>query len=1131
MVKASFSLLELEFQLFKYAIAFLLAGQLFSCAQQVEDQDPDVLKGRNGLVASPLMGEGDLPRDLMGVGIDDLGKVYVTQTLRVSKEEISLLQSQFLHEADMALTTVEEKEAWIRKNYSPRIAEAQNLEDQNGDGVVDLDDLVIRSEQVFTLEDEDADGVFDGSTLYADGFNEILTGAAHSVTPIGNSVYVTIIPDLWKLTDEDGDGHAEIRERLVHGFANHIGYGNHDLHCVVHAFDGKIYWSMGDRGLNVMSQEGKRWAYPNTGAIVRCNLDGSEFEVYASGLRNSQNFDFDDYGNLFAIDHDADFQGEMERLVFLPEGSDSGWRNYYQYRRINRVLKDKSKDLYSPWLSEQMWKPLHDGQPSHFLPPIENSWNAPASFSFQPGDALGGEYRGSFLLGLGGVGEIRAFRMVPDGASFRREGEDVVVSGLGSHVLSSAFGPDGRLYFTLWKPTSEKSPLWALGKQRNNSTKVAKILSEGFEKREIEELLDLLGYNDRRLRQRAQFELVKRGEIKELRKVILNKNAPELARIHGLWGLMQLKRWDNEVFEALWFESNVELLRQTARWATEIGKQDTPDGQCKAALVKLMSHESPRVKHLAAIGCGKIKVRESMASLVKMIEEAENKIPVLREAGVLGLMGVASLNELGGFSTHNSEAVRIAAVVALRRLGKTKELLAFLEDSSPQVISDAVLGIYDEATVETFEDYPEALVAIAVKLNSDGQSAINIRALAANRRLGTRGSVERIMAFLKAGSDTERMERVMALDLLASWELPSTLDPVDGRYFPVPAFKANELEFVFLRDAWELVHDDDVEISVRAIDLFSKMKVKVPGEDIDRVVGYILNEELSPMLRMSWFRWLNVQRLERLDEVAEAALTSSAFEVRQVAVKHLLNRKRGLDEVQKYLKRTFLGGADVGVEELQGTLEMLGQMPERLEILQNLVKDLIAGKVAAAIQLEVVELATAAAEEDNELAGLLEQFNKLVRSQKPFGEFAVSLEGGNAKNGETLFLGHLTAMCSKCHALKDKDKQVGPSLESVGQRLTKEELLESILDPQAKIASGYGIQTLILLNGRVMSGTQLAEDAEQISLRLSNGTVESVDKAKIRSMTKPIGAMPEMKALLSKGEMRDLVAFLVTLKE
>ena len=111
---ASFSLFELEFQLFKYAIAFLFAGQLFSCAQQVEEQDPDELKGRNGLVASPLMSEGDLPRDLMGVGIDDLGKVYVTQTLRVRREEISLQQSSFLHEADMALRYINLPECKIR---------------------------------------------------------------------------------------------------------------------------------------------------------------------------------------------------------------------------------------------------------------------------------------------------------------------------------------------------------------------------------------------------------------------------------------------------------------------------------------------------------------------------------------------------------------------------------------------------------------------------------------------------------------------------------------------------------------------------------------------------------------------------------------------------------------------------------------------------------------------------------------------------------------------------------------------------------------------------------------------------------------------------------------------------------
>ena len=92
--------------------------------------------------------------------------------------------------------------------------------------------------------------------------------------------------------------------------------------------------------------------------------------------------------------------------------------------------------MYNPWLAEVKWKPLHSGQPSHFLPPIENSWNAPTSFSYQPGQALGGKYRGHFFLE--GMGAIRAFDMVADGASFRREGEDMVVDGLGQQVLGSA---------------------------------------------------------------------------------------------------------------------------------------------------------------------------------------------------------------------------------------------------------------------------------------------------------------------------------------------------------------------------------------------------------------------------------------------------------------------------------------------------------------------------------------------------------------------------------------------------------------------------------------------------------------------------------------------------------------------
>src|SRR3546814_18755162 len=84
--------------------------------------------------------------------------------------------------------------------------------------------------------------------------------------------------------------------------------------------DGRIYWGIGDIGFNGVGPDGRKWEYPNQGVIVRANPDGSDFEVFAAGLRNTPDFVFDELGNLISVDNDGDHPGEQDCLVYIAIG-------------------------------------------------------------------------------------------------------------------------------------------------------------------------------------------------------------------------------------------------------------------------------------------------------------------------------------------------------------------------------------------------------------------------------------------------------------------------------------------------------------------------------------------------------------------------------------------------------------------------------------------------------------------------------------------------------------------------------------------------------------------------------------------------------------------------------------------
>ena len=190
-----------------------------------------------------------------------------------------------------------------------------------------------------------------------------------------------------------------------------------------------------------VDQAGKSIDAPDTGSVLRCNLDGSELEIFATGLRNPQELAFDEFGNLFTGDNNAD-GGDAARWVHLVDGGDSGWRIGYQYLPSLGI-----------WNQEKLWHTQDTNTAAYLLPPLAHIANGPSGLTYHPGTSLlPTKYAKHCFLcdvrGSGGGSGIHAFQTKPKGASFELiNREQFVWSVL---ATDCEFGPDGGFYLSDW---------------------------------------------------------------------------------------------------------------------------------------------------------------------------------------------------------------------------------------------------------------------------------------------------------------------------------------------------------------------------------------------------------------------------------------------------------------------------------------------------------------------------------------------------------------------------------------------------------------------------------------------------------------------------------------------------------
>jgi quinoprotein glucose dehydrogenase len=1048
-----------------------------------------------GLQVSLFAAEPDVVNPV-AINTDEHGRWYVVETFRLHAGVTDIRGIMSWLDEDLACKTVEDRLAMHKRHVGEKFK-----------------DMSVHGDRVHLLEDRDGDGKVDYSTIFADGFNAPADGLAASVLPRKGNVWLTDLPNLWLLKDTHGDGRADVKKSLQYGYGVRVGFLGHDLHGLRFGPDGKLYFSIGDRGLNVKTERGPVTC-TETGAVLRCNPDGTELELFATGLRNPQDLSFDQYGNLFTGDNNCD-HGDPARWVYVVEGSDNGWRVGYQHM-----------SNAGPWNNEKLWAVVGESKAAYLVPPIAHIAAGPSGLAYYPGTGLPEKYNEHFLLVdfRGGTGSgIHSFKMQPHGAGF-----DLVDRGhFIWEILATdvKFGVDGGAYVADWvagwgmpmkgriyrvfNPEIAKSPL---------VLETKKLIGEGMERRSNDELAKLLGHADIRIRQEAQFELADRGEASiAILAQTAKANDSQLARIHAIWALGQIGRKSSAAYEpllALQADRDSEICAQAAKVLGE-GKVDA----AYEGLVRQLSDAEARPKFFAAIALGKLGRQQAIKPILEMLRINDDKDPYLRHAGVLSLARIGdvtafrkSMADLTPTLGELSPAIKLAVLLALRRM-EGPEVAGFLGNSDPAIVLEAARAINDVPINAAMPDL--------ARLIKEKDLAIPVwkRVLNAHFRLGEVDNAVALATFAARGDVPDSM-RVEALSMLAEWARPSGRDRVVGLWRPIPPRDQTVAQNALLPILATVLKSPSDSVRIATLKLVEKFGTPDPVAIFELAVGRASNDvRAAALLAMA------AQNDLRLHEALRVAMIEGRGNLRREAIRLQVK----LPDAAARLEAVLDTGSVADHQAVLGALALVDS-PAGNEVVSRWMDKLLAGKLPAEVQLDLLE--TAAKNRSTAVREKLKQFEARRRKDDPLANYRETLLGGDAQLGKRIFKDRADVSCIRCHKVDtDEAIVVGPDLRGLSTRKDREYILESIVFPNKQISPGFENVIVKVKAGKTYSGMVKADTETELTIDIPDKGTVVVKKSDLISRQRAPSSMPEeLIGALSKRDLRDLVEFLATLK-
>lgn len=1003
---------------------------------------------------------------LVSLDIDERGRVLVAESHRRDAGTDDNRRRDWL-EADLAARTLDDRLAY-------------SLDAIARGAIAAPDHFTRESDRLVAIEDTDGDGVADRRTELG-RWNEPLTGLVAGVEAREGSIWVANIPAIYRLEDQDGDGVAESEQELVRGFGIKTSLGGHDLHGFAWGPDGKLYVSIGDRGYHVTRPDGvvlESPLGPGRGAVFRMNPDGSDFEVFATGLRNPQELAFDDFGNLFTGDNNGD-GGDPARLVYIVEGGETGWAMPYQSLADDYVR--------GPWMAERLFDLQHATQPAWILPPIAQIANGPSGLVHYPGLGLPERYANHFFLCdyayVYGQSGIWSFAIEPRGAGFAMVDAHRFIWSILTPDFD--FGWDGRMFAALFDQFGDSRGLAVFEHAASRSdprlSELSAAVAAKMSARSLAELVGWLAFPDQRLRLRAQFELARRREIAPLVALAGDARADLVARVHAIWALGQIGKDGMGALDPTGpaLEGAPDELRaQLARSA----------GNARAAdwlpwLRRGLADPSLRVRFFAAEAVGKFGDRESIELLVDLLRENDDRDVFLRHAAVFALHRIGAADALFAARSDASRAVRLAALLVLRQAGDPR-VAVFLADPDPLLVVEAARAVYDgpiDAAMPALAALAERPGGLEPATEEDRQvgQALHRRVIGANVRLRTREGASALARYVADERQLESL-RSLALEQLARYAEPPTRDLTMGFHRPLAPVERSVVASVLAAEGHALVGSS---LGARALEVAGLYGVS-PLSDAELIAraGPGGGDDRERVAAIAALRSRGVGDAAR--GVADAAVGDLAPAIRRAGRELLfsLDLEAGLASYLAVAESAAEPAADAG--ERQHAWRQLATIDEARarEAIGRGLALWAAGELDEAVALDVLEAGLATGD-----AALAERARGLLATsvEQPVESRRWALAGGDPATGRSVF--QTVGDCQRCHGDPDAPGdgaghggRIGPSLAGVAAKGPRF-VLESVVVPDAQIAVGFPSPSSMPPVGRVLEPRALRDLVAYVS--------------------------------------------------